>query len=497
MRVLLIGFYNPKALGLRYLERSLQSAGHEVRILFFKRFNSVRPKGASAKELALLCNEVGAFNPGLIGLSVMASLYMETVDAVSLTLRTHFPSIPLAWGGAYVTMFPGESLKRCDYALRGEGEEAVAELVAALEGGSPVDGIQNLSFMRDGKLVENPLRPLATDLDRFGLPDIGGVNKALIENDTLTPGDPQLSSYSYETGAGRGCPYACSYCCSVNINRLYKGLGPVVRFRDPDKVIEELRAAKSSMKKLLFIHFWDEIFSDDPAWVDRFAERYKREINLPFEIWGHPLKTNRQTIQKLRKAGLYQVVMGIQSGSPSIRKDVFHRPESQEAILQAARTLKDCRVPHVIYDLMLRHPFETEDSIKETFELCLAMPRGFSLQMHGLNFLPGTDIVAMAVERGLVPPDEMESLLTADMDAQYSFHWKRDNQNPVINFWYNLIYLTQFGCFRKLAVRLSRDPQSSENHRKAEAAAGRAAKLERFRNLTHKLRTAWRGFRKR
>lgn len=492
MKIYLIGFYNPKALGLRYLERALQSAGHEVRILFFKGFNSVRPKAASYRELALLREDIEAFDPGLIGLSVMASLYLETVDAVSVMLRNTF-TVPLVWGGAYPTMFPEECLRRCDYVIRGEGEETITELVSALETGASQRNIKNLAFHRDGGITVNPLRPLELDLDRFGLPDIGGSNKALIENDTLRPGDPQLSSYSYETGAGRGCPYACSYCCSVNINRLHKGLGPVVRFRDPDMVIEELSAAKKKMKKLLFIHFWDEIFSDDPDWIERFAKRYASEIKLPFEIWGHPLKTNRETITRLRKAGLVQVVMGIQSGSPTIRKDVFHRPESQEAILNAAKVLKECRVPHIIYDLMLRHPFETEDTIRETFELCLALPRGFSLQMHGLNFLPGTDIVSMAVERGLVPPDEMDSLTSAGMEDQYSFHWKRDNQNPVINFWYHLIYLTQFNLYRKKAVRLARNSQSPENHRKAESEVRKASRLEKLRNYIHKIRTALRG----
>ncbi len=496
MKIYLIGFYNPKALGLRYLERALQSAGHEVRILFFKSFNSVRPKAATERELALMREDIEAFKPGLIGLSVMASLYLDTVDAVAAALREHF-SVPLAWGGAYPTMFPEECLRRCDYVLRGEGEEAIIELVSALETGASPSDIKNLAFHKGDEIAVNPLRPLELDLDRFGLPDIGGNNKALIENDALLPGDPQLSAYSYETGAGRGCPYACSYCCSVNINRLHKGLGPVVRFRDPDMVIEELLAAKKRMKKLLFIHFWDEIFSDDPVWVERFAKRYASEVKLPFEIWGHPLKTNRETIMRLRKAGLYQVVMGIQSGSPTIRKDVFHRPESQEAILNAAKVLKECRVPHIIYDLMLRHPFEMEDTIRETFEFCLAMPRGFSLQMHGLNFLPGTDIVTMAVERGLVPPDEMDALTSAGMEEQYSFHWKRDNQNPVINFWYHLIYLTQFRLTRGKATRLARDPNSEKNHKAAERAFKNAARLERLRNTVHKFRTAWRGFWKR
>jgi hypothetical protein len=72
--VLLISFYNKKSLGVRYLERSLASAGHRVFILFLKNFNSRAPEPVTGKELMLLRSLVAEPDPGLIGLSVMSSL---------------------------------------------------------------------------------------------------------------------------------------------------------------------------------------------------------------------------------------------------------------------------------------------------------------------------------------------------------------------------------------------------------------------------------------
>jgi radical SAM superfamily enzyme YgiQ (UPF0313 family) len=492
MKILLISFYNPKALGLRCLEKALQSAGHEVQAVFFKGFNSVNPQKATGAELDLLRKLTEDFKPGLIGLSVMASHYLETVFAVSAALRGQYGA-PVVWGGTYATMFPEEALKHSDYVIRGEGEEALLELAAALEKDEPADGILNLAYPKDGGVTVNDLRPLQTDLDRYGPPNIGGNNKALIENGVLIRCDPQLTSFSYETGAGRGCPYTCSYCCSVNINRLYAKKGPIVRLRDPDAVIEELKYAVKNMKKLVTIHFWDEIFAMDKDWVDRFTSRYQKEIRLPFAIWGHPLCADPEIFQKLRKAGLHKVVMGIQSGSPTIRRDVFHRRESQDAILKAANTLKDAGVPRVIYDLMLRHPFETAQTIRETFDFCLQLPKGFSLNMHGLNFLPGTDIVAKAIEQGLVTPDEMEKMMSADLETQYQVHWSLDSRDEEINFWYHLIYLTQFGSARRKAVRLALNPASAENRRIAEELYHRAARRDKRRSKRGKVLLALRG----
>lgn len=59
--VLLIAFYNKKALGVRYLERALIKAGFCVYILFMKNFNSKKPEPVSPDELLLmkkLCSTV-------------------------------------------------------------------------------------------------------------------------------------------------------------------------------------------------------------------------------------------------------------------------------------------------------------------------------------------------------------------------------------------------------------------------------------------------------
>ena len=103
--------------------------------------------------------------------------------------------------------------------------------------------------------------------------------------------------------------------------------------------------------------------------------------------------------------------MGIQSGSPSLRKEIFHRPESQEQIIESSRALSACRVPQVYYYLMICHPFETPEQLQETFDLCLKLTPPFSLNIHGLNFLPATDIVEMAQAQGLLTAQELENMM--------------------------------------------------------------------------------------
>ena len=76
-------------------------------------------------------------------------------------------------------------------------------------------------------------------------------------------------------------------------------------------------------------------------------------------------------------------------------------------------------MPWVSYDFMLQHPFESLEDLKETYFLVKELPGRYVLQLHGLNFLPGTDIVSMAVEQGLFTQAELDRIMFATMEEQF------------------------------------------------------------------------------
>jgi len=484
--IVLINFYSPKSLGIRYLEGALAGAGYEVTVIYFKGFHSMRPSMPTQAEIEALIGLILEREPLLVGYSVMSSLYLEAVEMVSAAMREKLKS-PMVWGGVYATMFPERCLAHCDYVLRGESEESLCELADRLSDGTELSDMQNLAFMRDGEAVVNPVRPLVTELDSLVMAPIGQGSKFFIDGEVRAV-DPILSSYSYETACSRGCPFVCAYCSTVGLKRIYRDNRHFLRFRSVDNVIDELKAAKAAMKGLGIVHFWDEIFSDDEEWIEQFSERYRKEIGLPFAIWAHPLKTTLPLMQKLRKAGLYQVVMGIQSGSPTVRKQAFHRVETQEQVLAAAQAFTDAGVPYIIYDLILRHPFESVEQIRESYELCDKLPGRFTLQLHDLNFLPGTDIVEEAIKQGIYTPEQMEAIMYAPMEKQYATWWETGSDDVDVNFWYHLIYMTQFGRLKRTARRLARDMDAGKPgvREKAQRCYQKAKKTARLRHYWQK-----------
>ena len=503
--VVLVNFYSPKSLGIRYLEGSLREAGFETVVVYFKSFHSVRPQKPAAEEIDALVNLLREKQPLFIGFSVMSSLYLEAVTAISHAVRegmaaSQDPAPPLVWGGIYATLFPERCLPHCDFVLRGEAEDAIVEFTQRLQDGQDLRDMQNLAYPSEDQTqpiqpsaaysqlpaVVNPVRPLVTDLDSLLMAPLGTGEKYMIDG-IIKPGDPSLGSLSYETSCSRGCPFVCSYCSTVSVKRIYKDeVRHYLRFRSVDSVIAELKAARNAMRNLSFIHFWDEIFPDDNSWIEEFAQKYRSEIGLPFDIWSHPLKTDMNLISALRRAGLYQVVMGIQSGSPSVRKTAFHRVETQDQIIAAAQVFKDAKVPRVIFDLILRHPFETLDQLKESYELCIQLPGRFTLQMHVLVFLPGTDIVEEAVNRGLYTREQLDEKMYAPMEMQYASWWDADFDNPDVNFWYRLIYLTQFPSLKNAAARLARKKEAGNS-----AANGKAARYYSLAQKMARVRHIW------
>lgn len=441
--IMLISFYNQKALGIRCLEKALSVAGYTVNTVFFKRFNSTKPKNATPVEFQLLKSLITRVNPRLIGLSVMTTLYLETVFAVNKMLKENF-QIPILWGGVFPTLFPEKALEHADFVIRGEGEQALVELARALFEGNQHDNIQNLCFKKNGKIVINEMRPLRNNLDEYGYPALGGENKYYIERNRISNLDPALYSTSYELSASRGCPFSCSYCCSPSLKQLYKGKGPYLRFRKVSSIIDELLHAVEEMPNLKYIHFWDEVFPNSKSWLEEFCEEYKNKIGLPFQIWCHPLMVDPSSIEMLVNAGLHKVVMGIQSGSPRIRREIFNRTETQDDIIMASHILHKCKVPEVVYDFILQHPFETHDDIRQTYELCCQLEHPFELQLHGLQFLPGSGIISKAVEMGIMTTEQADDLLNNPMDIQYRRYWSSDTSDVFSNFWYYLIFMTQF-----------------------------------------------------
>ena len=484
-KVILIDFYSDGSYGLRYLQNALEHSGYTVKIVFLKKYNESFPKKVTEAEHILLKELIKSEKPLLVGISLLTSFYVELVKQVTGYIKEL--GIPQVGGGIFATLSPEVCIEFVDYVIRGEGEDAIIELANALYKGKPVSHIQNLVHKSEnGDLIINDMRPLLTDIDKYGFPQTDTGCEYLIEDNRLTVEDPSKNSYAHTVIGTRGCMFTCSFCGSANLRKLSTGLGSYVRKRNVQTVIEELLLAKKKLKKLVFVRFLDGVFPYDKEWIEEFAKEYKDKINLPFNIWTHPLRTNQDILRTLRKAGLYKVAMGIQSGSPTIRNEIFLRKESNEHIISASKINADLGVPMVEYDFILCHPFETVESIKETYDLCQSLHGKFSLNINGLKFMPETPIVDIAIERGKATAEEINESIFLPIEKQFHFLRKMEkyqNHSPEMDFWYNMVCLTQFKFTRRLAKKYESNPTKYST--RVRRLASFIPKLKKLRKLKH------------
>lgn len=161
MKVLMMFIYNDEMsgtmeeIGLSLLAAVLRQDGHEVRLMM-----------NHEREL-----DMGKIQetPDLIGFTV----YEVSKDSVYRSIakaREIWPSAVICVGGVLATSDGKQMLKENDaicYAISGEGEETLKELVQRLERGESAAGIQGVIY-RDGDIVvENEPRPLIQDLDQI------------------------------------------------------------------------------------------------------------------------------------------------------------------------------------------------------------------------------------------------------------------------------------------------------------------------------------------
>ena len=72
----------------------------------------------------------------MLGVTVMPGPQMAAAMETSQEIRRLHPKIPIVWGGYFPSIYPDATLnaKYVDYAVRGQGEETLLELLEAFRG---------------------------------------------------------------------------------------------------------------------------------------------------------------------------------------------------------------------------------------------------------------------------------------------------------------------------------------------------------------------------
>lgn len=266
-----------------------------------------------------------------------------------------------------------------DYAILGEGENTLVELLAVLTGRSdrPLESIQGLAWSdADGAVTRTLPRPFERNVDKFAFPAWDLVDIPRYRG----VWQARHGHYAMNLVTTRGCPYSCNWCAKPIYGQRYNA-------RSPQNVADEVKWLHDNYRPD-WLWFADDILGLKPQWLATFAEELKkRGVRIPFKCLQRADLVTPETARALADAGCKIVWMGAESGSQDIL-DAMDKGQTVEQIYEATRRLHAHGI-EVGFFLQFGYTGETLEDI----ELTLKMVREAQPDDIGISVsypLPGT-----------------------------------------------------------------------------------------------------------
>lgn len=311
----------------------------------------------------------------LVGISAITSTSTRSYKIIS-EIRKINPTIPIVMGGPHPTFLPDEILENgADFAVRGEGEKTILELIDALEGKINFFDVDGLSFKNNGNIVHNKDRELINNLDEIPFPDW-----SLIENSN------QINYIPIQTS--RGCPYNCKFCTVVKV------FGRKYRFRSVDSVIAEIKYLLKTFEgtKAKRIFFYDDNFSANKKRTKSLLRKIiEQKINMPtwFSQERLEIAKDEELLNLMVKTGCKRIMAGIESVNPETLKE-YNKQQEVDEIKNSINILHKHGIGvHGMFVLGGEH--DDIDSIKKTMSFIIENKID-TVQIMMLIPFPGTEI---------------------------------------------------------------------------------------------------------
>jgi lipid biosynthesis B12-binding/radical SAM protein len=361
--------------GMAIIASALTKAGHEVRQFDFL---------AEEQSDARLRKAIRDFGPHYVGCSI------RNIDAADHCLAGHdwylstdlglikaireTTTAPVILGGSGFSVMPDEILSYlgADYGITGEGEQAVCDLIKALDEGRPVPVItaQKAAFRSGDAMTCQPL-----------------WDSALVNFYTGRSGMISMQTK-------RGCPYKCAYCTYPTIE------GNIVRQRPPDDIVDEVEKLQK-MFGINTFYFTDSIFNDEEGGYLKVAETLvRRGINIKWAAFFRPEEISKDRMVLLKQSGLYAIEAGSDASSDETLSGL-NKQFTFDDIYEFNRSCVNAQIPCAHY-VIFGGPGETEATVRkglnnlEMLKDCIVF--GFS----GIRIFPNTMIQTQAIEEGVL-----------------------------------------------------------------------------------------------
>ena len=388
LRVLLVALnakYVHTNLALRYLREEVRAVFPDVLLREF----------SINDHLDRIAGEIYEAKADVIGFSCYIWNLKEIV-AVIRHLHPVCTDVRFVIGGPEVSFEAEEFLlehPEVDALVVGEGEKTFLELLTTWQKGRDLSHVAGLTWTEKGKIVVNPPRLVAPDLNDLPLP--------YTEKEDFTG----RLVYVETT---RGCPFNCQYCLSST----FKG----VRFLEPERFRRMFRHLLENGART--IKFVDRTFNANKRHALEILNIVREEsaflldsqrMRVHCEMAGDLLDEEWMDYFKNYPQGLIQLEIGVQSTHQPTLK-IVSRPQSFEEWKQYVPEMQAFEIP-IHLDLIAGLPEESWLNFRTSFNDVYLMKPDM-LQLGFLKVLKGSGLRLQSERHALVfTPDPPYTIL--------------------------------------------------------------------------------------
>lgn len=320
----------------------------------------------------------------IVGLSCFADTRFYCFEFAQKVKKRN-PKCLLVVGGPHTYVMDDLILKKYPYIdilVRGEGEETLLEIVE----GKKKEEILGITYKRGSKIIRNPLRQFAANIDKYYIDYSLLPNFELYGKDVEAPVQLRKLKTIY-TIASRGCPFQCSYCANIHWERRW-------RATTPSELVKRIKSWVDDFG-VEYVRFYDDLFTANKKWVLEFCDLLKKsKLNVKFRVLVRA-GTDKEVLKALSEVGCEAVGFGIESGSDKI----LRRINKQITRKQIIDTIKNCRKLKIwiVGAFIISLPDETIEDYKKSLSI---VPLLDTFQTNIQIIFPYTPLYTELKQRG-------------------------------------------------------------------------------------------------
>ncbi len=383
-------------LGTAYLAGALRENRHNVKILDM-RFGTA---------YSVLRSKLQKFKPDIVGITTTSMDHKKAYKAIRLMKQDGFR---IMIGGPHASIDPEKIMEEvpADFAIKGEGEKVIIDLIDHIDTPQKVDGVTYRT--KKGEIKKNKDAKPILDLDTIHFPafDLFPLKRYMDKKIPLA--------------TSRGCPYQCTY-CTIHFTMGYK-----FRVRTPKNVVDEIEHWYKKGYRYFSIN--DDCFSLNIKRAEEICDMIvARKLKLKFDLRnGIRINTITETLlRKMKRAGLTYVAFGVESADQVVldkMKKGITAAQARTAILLADKV----GVKKGAF-FIIGMPGGTMKSFKKTLKFALSLPLDEVRFYNPIPFV-GTELYTWVKENAKLLKPESYFMNKADYwDPEPIFETKDFNR---------------------------------------------------------------------